>query len=191
MPLDSLFTTAQLHSYLSGDPDLFVQIASGLVRSECHWHIFPSITENRVYDGSGGRWQNLQSLKVTDVSNLVVDGDEWEPGDYRVSENGWLEAQGRFNDFAHYNRQRFPHKTKAVELTLTHGYQECPPVVLSVALGCAARAQEMPASWIRSIRAGLYQYDFGGRMSANEIGGFQLTDEEKGQLDPYRLQVVN
>lgn len=128
---------------------------------------------------------------VTDVIDLVVDGEEWAPEDYRFSQNGWLEAQGRFNDFSHYNRQRFPHKAGAVELTLTHGYAECPPAVMSVALGCAARAQEMPASWIRSIRAGLYQYDFGGRMSANEIGGFQLTDEEKGQLDPFRLQVVN
>jgi hypothetical protein len=191
VPLDPLITTSQLTSYTTGDPDMYVDIASGIIRSYCHWHIAPQITQQRVFDGSGSEWLSLRSLKVVNVSNLVVRDDPWDAADYTWSEDGWLQAKGRWNDFVQFGRHRFPRQARSVSLTLTHGYDEMPGAILAVALGVAARAQEMPSSWIRSIRAGLYQYDFGGRMSANEIGGFQITAVEMSQLDPYRLQVVN
>lgn len=113
-----------------------VEAASESVRSECDWHVAPSITETVKLRGGGGGLI-LPSLRVTAVASItgvdgtVVDGWEWMP-------NGVVErTAGAFPRF--------------VNVTFTHGYTACPKELLPI---IAERALSQASGRIKSEAAG-------------------------------------
>lgn len=94
-----------------------VTAAAQSVRSECGWHIAPSIEQKIAVRTGGSDTVLLPSLRVTAVTAVTdrrggtVDG--WE-----AWSNGILERPGGFPD--------------AVEITFTHGYETCPPDLLPI-----------------------------------------------------------
>lgn len=86
--------------------------AVAAVRNYCGWHIAPEVTETvRVY-GEGTSVILLPSLKVQDVTQVMVDGRE--VFGYRWDTRGILYLRGRVA--AHV----------PIDVTLTHGYKTIP-----------------------------------------------------------------
>lgn len=196
---DPIVSTDQLQSYLSGDPDLYVNIASAVVRGYCHWHIWPQIKETIFMQGSGGMTQHLPTLRAVQVENLVVDGKPWEPHRYDMepSPANQIRAKRLFHDLAGYldytadyaNAWGYGYnvfgKGRPVTCELTHGYADVPGGLQALVLNIAARAQGMPSTWLRSLQSEDYRYEFVSRTSTDSIGGFQLTADDINQMAAY------
>lgn len=135
------------------------EAAAESVRSECDWHLAPSVTETVKLRGGGGVLI-LPSLRVTAIASItgvdgtVVDGWEWMP-------NGVVERMaGAFPRF--------------VNVTFTHGYDACPKELLPI---IAERAQSQASGRIKSEA-------LAGRSVSLE-GGYDPATE--GALAKYRL----
>ena len=95
-----------------------VLAASEQIRRLCGWHIAPSVTETIVVDSAGGDRLWLPSRHVTEVTSVRdVTGETPVDIAFRWSASGVLSG-------------RFPAGFRAVEVTLTHGHEECPEDLL-------------------------------------------------------------
>ena len=136
-----------------------VEAAAGQVRRICGWHIAPSLTETVTLDHDGGPVLYLPSLYVTDVVSVkdAMGGTPREIMGWRWSGAGMVEGS-------------FPRGFRAVEVTLTHGYVECPADLLPV---LASRTQRRAMQESLGSRSVAY--------SAEGDRAFEST------LDSYRL----
>lgn len=136
-----------------------VRAAAGQVRRICGWHIAPEITETVVLDHNGAGVLHLPSLYVKAVSSVKdVTGDTpVEVTGFRWSRAGMLSG-------------RFPSGFRAVEVTFTHGFDECPADLLPV---IASRTQRRAMQESLGSRSVSY--------SAEGDRAFEST------LDTYRL----
>lgn len=130
---DSLLTAADLVD-LPGAPfsDVVVSMVCEAVRVECGWHIAPERTETVTLDSPGGRVLMLPTLHLTSVAavrNMLPDTPTDLIG-WRKSRAGMLSAGCRW-----------PCGFESVEVTMTHGYANC-PAGLAAAIGalCAVAA---------------------------------------------------
>lgn len=173
---DPLATPDQLPPHLRNDPRAVERIAqaSAEVRSVCGWHIAPSITETLVLDGSGTWAQELPSLHVTALDEVLLDGVAAEDVDW--SERGQLRRR----------QGRFPDRFRSVKVTLTHGLSETPPEVVAVVLAAAERSMTgTPGT--QSIRVGGLSQTFATGTEGGTVGTVDLTRRERSALGPYRL----
>jgi hypothetical protein len=207
--IDPIITTDDLNKYLTGDPDLYIQIASDCVRAFCNWHIWPNITQSIKLFGTGNMALPLPTLQATSVANVVVDGVAWDDTRYELQgpPNNQLRAKRLYHDISGYvdydingsdtwrwGYNRFGYQ-RPVTLDLTHGYVDVPIALKGVVLNLAGRAQAMPSTWLRSMQSETYRYEFvSGLMSRAAgpagvtipaIGGFQITGDEMNQLARY------
>ncbi|OOB90743.1 hypothetical protein [Rathayibacter sp. VKM Ac-2630] len=154
-------------------PTLFLEAANGAIRRECGWHVAPSVTETLTLDGKGGRLLLLPTGHVTAVSSVVVGGvDLTASADWSTS--GMLELRAG----------AFPRRFRAVQVTLTHGYDpEEVPEVVALIVKLAQRAKDST-----TIAA---QATAGSSVSYVTAGGAPLSipllQGEKDILTPYRL----
>ncbi len=204
-PNDPIITTDDLNKYQTGDPDLYIQIASDVVRAYCHWHIWPVVTEHKQMQGTGSMIQPLPTLRAVAVDNLVVDHRPWKPHHYEFEPHpaneirarrlfhdlsGYLDYVADWSDNWRWGYNRFPHG-QPVTCQLTHGYEEVPPGLKSVVLNIASRAMALPSTWLRSMSSETYRYEFMSRASGTAgvgipaIGGIQLTEDDINQLTAY------
>lgn len=120
-----LFTGGRV---ISGDDraGLLLDIAAAAVVSVMGWCPWPSRTESVVLDGEGTRVMTLPSLLVTDVAEVLVDGDVVDPDGWRWSRVGLLERVGGC----------WPSGYRRVSVTFTHGADVLPDlqgVILTLA----------------------------------------------------------
>lgn len=102
-----------------------VNAASEQIRRICGWHIAPTIEQTLVLDHAGGPVLYLPSLRVVDVVSLKNHRTGIELSNWHWSGAGMVEGS-------------FPRGFRSIEVTLEHGYAECPADLLPVV---AARTQ--------------------------------------------------
>lgn len=132
--------------------------ASGSVRSDCKWHVAP-VVESTVKMRGGDSVLVLPTLRLVEVVSVtgsggtVVTDFDWLP-------NGVLDRRGCFPRF--------------VEVVFRHGFDECPPELLSVV---AERAVSGAAGRVR-------QESLGSRSVSLESGYDSVS---MSVIDRYRL----
>lgn len=105
--------------------------AESTVRDFCGWHIAPSRSETVTFAEPTGRRLFLQSLYVTAVDSVTVDGvTQVADTDYRAHQDGWLE---RLPVGATWTGD-------LIEVEFTHGYVVVPPSVTAAVRGLAQAA---------------------------------------------------
>lgn len=117
-----------------------VEAAAGQVRRICGWHIAPSLTMTLTLDHDGSGVLYLPSLHVTDVSAIrdLTGSEPREIDRWRWSGAGLVEGA-------------FPRGFRSVEVTLTHGYSECPPDLLPVLASRTQRRAMQESLGSRSV----------------------------------------
>lgn len=117
-----------------------VQAAAGQVRRICGWHIAPSLTQTLTLDHDGSGVLYLPSLYVTDVASVkdLTGSTPREVSRWRWSGAGMIEGH-------------FPAGFRAVEVTLTHGYEACPADLLPVLASRTQRRAMQESLGSRSV----------------------------------------
>ncbi|AMQ66951.1 MULTISPECIES: hypothetical protein [Mycolicibacterium] len=153
------------------DAEFFLTAAESAVRDYCGWHIAPSRTETnkRVQAGQRGLLI-LDTMHLTDVAKVEVDGRELDPEDYEWEACGVI----------HRRTPSWP-VDPWVTVTFTHGYEECPPNVAMVVLELAALAKEMPTSPAKDVYAGPFRMSLSGQLGAS------MNLDQKSRLANYRV----
>lgn len=120
--------------------DSTVKAAAGQVRRICGWHIAPSLTQSLTLDHDGSSVLYLPSLRVTDVASVrdLTGSTPREISNWRWSGAGMIEGS-------------FPGGFRAVEVTLTHGYAECPDDLLPVLASRTQRRAMQESLGSRSV----------------------------------------
>lgn len=150
------------------------EAAANVVRRYCGWHIAPSVTEDIVLDGNGGRRLSLPSLAVRSVESVTVGGQVLTSEQYTFSRDGWLTLYGG----------SFPPVDQVVKVRMTHGFEYVPEVA-AVIDALVQRASMSPAGNVVNQRAGTQSVTFA--TSGGEVRGMSLFESEKEKLAPYRL----
>lgn len=153
------------------DPRLepLIRGAEAAVLAWCGWHVAPEITETVTLDGEGSASLRLPSGHVLDVSEVKVDGRPIDRGCWDFSEAGMLRLR----------RGRFPDRFRCVKVTMRHGFKEAPALAAVVTRSVlAACASPMGAT---SESAGQVSIRWGR-------AGMTMSEEDKADLAPYRLQ---
>lgn len=102
--------------------DAVVAAAAGTVRFVARWHIAPSVTQTITLDGPGTATLHLPTLHLTAVTAVTENGTAVGVGSYDWSASGMLTKRtGLWTD-----------RPRGITITLTHGYDECPPELLPV-----------------------------------------------------------
>lgn len=131
--VDPLIATGDLVGFRGAPfPDAVTQAAAESVRSECGWHIAPSVTQTVAVRTGGVGTVLLPSLRVESVA-LVTDKDGVELTGWDAWENGVLERSSAF--------------PKVILVTLTHGFAVCPTDLLGI---IAERASAQAEGRIKS-----------------------------------------
>lgn len=129
---------------LSGDDraGLLLDLAAAAAVSVMGWCPWPSRTETVTLDCEGTDVLTLPSILVTDVAEVIVDGDVVDVSGYRWSRVGLLERVGG----------RWPRGYRRAVVTFTHGADVLPDVQ-GVILSLAGRLS-VSAIGQTSMRAG-------------------------------------
>lgn len=127
-----------------------VLAAEDIVRSYCGWHISPSVTETITLDGNGGKVLILPTMHVTAITSVVEDGTTLSVDDYSWSQIGLLER-------VYY--RRWPRTRRSVQVTLTHGYPQCPPAVRREVARIAAAGYSTPPVTEAKVGQVSFTYD--------------------------------
>lgn len=150
--------------------------ASAAVRRYCGWHIAPPRTETVTLDGNGGRVIALNTLHMTDVTEVKANGVVVPSDSYDWSALGNIELRGG----------QWPRRYRAIEVTLTHGYDEADDVAQIIKQVCAAAI----SSPMGATREQAGQVSVSWAMTApNTAGGLSLLRRDLDVLDLYRINV--
>ena len=145
--------------------------ASAAVRSYCGWHIAPSITETVTVDGSGGSVLLLPTLRLTNLADVVNDGQPVSDPEWSV--NGLV-------------RGKWTSKFRGITLTMTHGYDEPPPDVL-VIVADMAKARALDVVGASTVQAGSFGITFGTNSHVAQAGAVGISRMQRSVLDRYKL----
>lgn len=115
-----------------------VNAASAQIRRICGWHIAPTIEETLVLDHDGGPVLYLPSLKVIDVVAVKDHRTGRDLSRWHWSGAGMIEGQ-------------FPRGFRSVEVTIEHGYAECPADLLPVVASRTQRRAMQESLGSRSV----------------------------------------
>lgn len=109
-----------------------VSAAAGQVRDDCGWHIAPVVSETVTLDTGRGTVAILPSLQVVSVSTVRTEDGAIIEG-WRVRPNGVLRRASGWPE--------------VIVVDFTHGYEVCPPGLLSVV---AERARQIRGGGVKS-----------------------------------------
>lgn len=162
-------------SYLPGAPFTDEQVTGAVatVRLAAGWHIAPLRTETVVLDVNWPtRWLALPTRKLVSVVEVrdVDTGEVVDPAHYKVSLGL---ATLRLT-------HSWPVGFGAVEVDMTHGYEECPPELLSVIAG--AVTQQGRDQTVRQVQVD----DFSQSFVTGTAAGGPLSNA--AILDAYSLR---
>lgn len=153
------------------DEGMWLKAAQAAIRAYCGWHVCPSVMRTIKVDSYGGQTLILPTKHVTDVSSVKILGVE------RINDVSWSDA-----GIIRLNSGRFPDDLRAVEVTMTDGYDPSDvPQLMSMMLTVARRAQIQPGIASQSVNGSSISYATGN------APGVSLFDSEKALLDPYRI----
>lgn len=159
--MDELLVTNEELSEFRGHPfnDDVLASVSGQVRDICGWHIAPEIKETVLVRSRGAEVLVLPSLKVAEVTRVedAVTGDEITG--YFNWQDGTLEL---------FTGRRFP---PAVKVTMTHGYEICPPALLRPIADEAMAEKSGGRVRSESLASRSVQLDSGGSSLAGPLAG--------------------
>lgn len=142
--------------------------AAAAIRAYCGWHVAPVITETIIRDGNGRSTLVLPSRKIVNVLSVKIDGTD-VTSSVRWSEAGMLEGVC------------FPHRFRAVEVTLEHGFKNA-DAVIGVMETAAKRFSSDPRIRSQAVDGASVTY-FGASAGLSHL----LTGDEKAALEPYRI----
>lgn len=151
----------------AGDEQL--ELAAGVVREYCGWHIAPVIEEDLVLDGSDSAVQMLPSLHVLELTNCTNAGAEVSP---LWSEKGWMRTRGGL----------WTADERGVHVHLRHGLADCPATIKAVVKRLARQGDGMIGSG--SVRLGQRSVSISQAEAAGIIGADEYS---KAILDRYAL----
>jgi len=154
--------------------DLLLDIASGIVRARCGWHIAPSVTETLTVDGSGSSLLALPTLHLTALSSVTEDGEVVDLDDVQWSTVGLLTRATAWTT-----------RLNGVSATITHGHTTAPAAVVGIVLMAAARASASPTGVVRE-QVGEFSVTY-SQHSPNQAGGVVLLEHEQRVLERYSI----
>jgi hypothetical protein len=162
---------ADLVLFKAGAEDFFVKAAMSEVRKFCGWHVAPSNVEVNVRRGiTRDGVILLNSLYVTDVAAVQVDGRTLVSGEYSWEECGLI----------HRTQPSWPRDDYAL-VSFTHGYPEAPPDVKAVVFELMSAAKDRPSGNLKSLGSLSYSYTFADR------SGVSMSPEQQSRLASYRV----
>jgi hypothetical protein len=155
--------------------------ASDAIRNYCRWHIWPSVSETVVLDGTGGLNLFLPSLRVTAVTSIseTQRGATETPQTVNVTDVEWS-ASGMIR---RHDNQYWTTRYRGVTVVFTHGYDDLPEEIVQLAVGVAGRVLSNPTR-LAQVTVGQRSESYGG--SAALPG---LLFDEAALLGPYRRLV--
>lgn len=148
-------------------------IASATIRNYCRWHVYPSITETLVRDGTAATVLHLPSLYVTDVEYVKMLDNELT--DYEWTERGLLRRS-----------PAWPGCWRSVEVKFTHGYPDVPAELAGVATQLGRRSLANPDG-IRQETIRSYSVTYGAESSTDTLTGMALGASASLLLSSYRV----
>lgn len=148
-------------------------VASATIRNYCRWHIYPSIDETLVRDGTAATVLHLPSLYVTAVASVKMLGDELT--NYEWTERGLLRRA-----------PAWPGCWRSVEVQFTHGYNDVPADVAGVATQLGRRSLANPDG-IRQETIRSYSVTYGAESSTETLPGMALGASAQLLLSAYRI----
>lgn len=160
-------------------PELALDAATAEIRGYCGWHIWPSITEILVLDGTGTSVFRVPTMMLTAVTALTetnrgagqlpitldVSTLEWSHNGlvwHPMTPWGWWTARAR-----------------GLAVTVTHGYGDVPADLVRLSTVLASRIAANPGG-LKAVTAGA---------RSEQYNGSHLLLEEHAILDPYRRVV--
>lgn len=164
MAYDSMVTAGEVI-----DPMAAAQAA---IRAYCGWHVAPVVTETMVRDGNGRSLLKLKTERIRELISVRINGRDVTE-QVRWSEAGMLEGM------------KFPHRFRAVEVELEHGYDlDEVDEVRGVLVKAAQRFETDPRVRSQAVGGASVAYTVGeGGAPLSHL----LTSDEWAALDPYRL----
>ena len=117
-----------------------LDLASEEIRDYCGWRIDRAV-ETFVADPVAGIALSLPTLKINDVTDVVMDG-------VALHDFGWSDAGIIWRNYGWSANTR-----RGISVTVDHGYETPPGIVRIVTLQAASRAVSNPMG-MRSIKAG-------------------------------------
>lgn len=152
--------------YEAFSDDEALAAASERLRDHCGWHIAPVVTETITLDGPGGTLLLLPSLRVVDVHSVTNDGVAVT--DFEWSAKGWI-------------RGSWTSRARGIVVNLTHGFDDCPAAIRSIA---SRMARDGLGSRARRESAGVESVDW----SPAAVGGvIDIPADAFTALAPYEL----
>jgi hypothetical protein len=156
---------AQLPGYTPSQ-DLFIEAAIGRIRNHCRWHISPVRTETKSVRVYGGNTLVLPTGRLTSVASIVAPGRTYVFE--TIPDEGVVLLKGRCT-------------LEAVDVTFTHGHEECPPELLPVISSLAQATSSPRDPALNSVSVGSVTYGYGSGGSSGSLDAFSDV------LSPYRL----
>lgn len=177
--MDPLATVGELETHLQRplDPDraaLAVQLASGAVRAYCGWDLSLSTAATLQVPGNGTIVLTLPTLRLHDVSKVVINGVEVPvtPLDLSWTQRGQLIRLAGWPNLA------------TIEVTCEHGYYDIPDLIKLVVLENAARAIANPEG-LTSATVGAVTRTWRTGALGGQPGGLSALDQRL--LDRYSI----
>ncbi len=156
------------------DPAFWLRAANGAVRSACHWHIAPIITETLVLDGRGGTVLLLPSQRVHSIERVLADGVDITT-QVKFSRNSGMISLA----------SGWPSGLGAIEVTLQHGYAiEEVPEVAGLIVTLTKRASSSGNVVSQAIGSASQRLATG---KDGAVLGVPLLESELQTLKPYIL----
>lgn len=151
--------------------DQALREASARIRGYCGWHIWPVITETIRVDSIGGRHLLLPTLRVVDVTSVMVDGAEVE---VEWSVSGSLYALSGC----------LPRRPRSVHVTYEHGFGAVDDLAsVARAWATGAKSPHGPVAAQASGPDSVSYASFGSQ--GIRLAG--LSPQDRATLDRYRL----
>lgn len=186
-PVDLLLTAAEIQDVTNRDmptelAEAIARMATEAVRDYCGWRVAKIATETVTVASRGGHSLFLPTLNIVSISQVTENGEHIaEPDDFDWDESGILYRGGR-------GRRSWYRGRRAVQVTLTHGYEKCPGGVAQAVASAVARGALVPAGGIASEAAANQSFVY-SRMSAGGLAaGAMFVGEELERLDVHRLR---
>ena len=137
--------------------------AVSAIRSECGWHIAPSLPETVKVDGLGGGSLLLPTLHLTELTSIDNDGKVLTVADLSWSELGIVHGAS------------WSCKLGGITVVMTHGFEDFPPELRAVA---RAMAREGVGTGAKRLASGPHSVEL-------SEGAQSLRDQI---IDRYRIR---
>lgn len=167
MPIVNNAVAAPLAPLPAGFDQSSWDAACEAVRNYCGWHIAPVVNQTLTLDGSGATVQMLPTLRLSSVDEVLEDGVTQTVTYANYSQHGYL-----------FRSDPWTCNRNGLIVTITHGYDACPPAILSLLREAAQRGDGSAMSQVGQVRMGGV---------AGVPGAAAFIAANTGVLDRYKL----